>query len=716
MADQHARLFSRRFQNPVAKTNLIEVDDYPEPLEGATPRSFVPGTLWVEHMDMLKTVNMMEHRTLAYNINKLVVRRGQHFRILVTFSQDVASDDVRLEFLIGSNPNPVDDTRVTVSFGWHRPSKSGWTGEAVQQYGSQLELAVRPSPWAIMGKYRCYVVVNTGGHTVRSRRNDATDIYVLFNPWCKEDGAYYPREQDLQEYVLNDSGIIFQGTENSILHRNWLYGQFEKGILDACIYILDAAQMPIKARGNLTCVIRKASAALNSQDDNGVMQGNWSDDYSQGIAPTKWTGSVEILKKYASTGNPVSFAQCWVFAGVFTTFLRCLGIASRTITNFSSAHDNTGNLRVDLLFRGNVIDNINTLDSIWNYHCWNEVYIKRVDLPPRFSGWQAVDATPQETSEGRYRCGPASLTAIKTGEVSYGYDTKFIIAEVNSDVVHHRYEDGEYTVFKVDKTHVGKLICTKAVGSHNLMDITNTYKYCEGTEENQNALDLAEARGMMRDHTVIEEEEPLRVNIHVNEVYRGQNIEMMVNIQNLTRSDRQFHGRLDVATEYYTGVSDKPFYHQDIDTEVKVNEAWQFLYMLNFEDFRQHIFGVHTLQVSIIGEVDTRLVTEIKLIELKLHAPTVVVSGDRHINGLVTVTVTYKNDSGDILTDVDLAISGTDMDHALIIHHDTVEMEQSISQMIQVRPSKLGHYTFIGKVILQNVYEASGAQEFDIDS
>lgn len=85
----------------MAKTNLIEVDDYPEPPEGATPRSFAPGSLWVEDMDMLKPMNMMAHQTSAYTINKLVVRRGQHFRIMVSFSQDVASDDVRLEFLIG---------------------------------------------------------------------------------------------------------------------------------------------------------------------------------------------------------------------------------------------------------------------------------------------------------------------------------------------------------------------------------------------------------------------------------------------------------------------------------------------------------------------------------------------------------------------------------------------------------------------------------------
>lgn len=37
-----------------------------------------------------------------------------------------------------------------------------------------------------------------------------------------------------------------------------------------------------------------------------------------------------------------------------------------------------------------------------NYHCWNEVFMKRIDLPKVYGGWQVVDATPQETSDGRW--------------------------------------------------------------------------------------------------------------------------------------------------------------------------------------------------------------------------------------------------------------------------------------------------------------------------
>ena len=39
-------------------------------------------------------------------------------------------------------------------------------------------------------------------------------------------------------------------------------------------------------------------------------------------------------------------------------------------------------------------------DSIWNFHVWNDVWMTRPDLPEGFGGWQAIDATPQEASDG----------------------------------------------------------------------------------------------------------------------------------------------------------------------------------------------------------------------------------------------------------------------------------------------------------------------------
>lgn len=40
--------------------------------------------------------------------------------------------------------------------------------------------------------------------------------------------------------------------------------QFERGILDACIYILDASRMPIYNRGNVIKLVRRGSAMVRA--------------------------------------------------------------------------------------------------------------------------------------------------------------------------------------------------------------------------------------------------------------------------------------------------------------------------------------------------------------------------------------------------------------------------------------------------------------------
>ena len=52
-----------------------------------------------------------------------------------------------------------------------------------------------------------------------------------------------------------------------------------------------------------------------------------------------------------------------------------------------------------------------------------------------------IDATPQESSDGLYRCGPTSVEAIKYGEIAKHFDGFFVYAEVNADEVYWLYKD-----------------------------------------------------------------------------------------------------------------------------------------------------------------------------------------------------------------------------------------------------------------------------------
>lgn len=44
-----------------------------------------------------------------------------------------------------------------------------------------------------------------------------------------EDDVFLDSEEERQEYVLNDSGIIFRGVEKHIRAQGWNYGQVFRG-------------------------------------------------------------------------------------------------------------------------------------------------------------------------------------------------------------------------------------------------------------------------------------------------------------------------------------------------------------------------------------------------------------------------------------------------------------------------------------------------------
>lgn len=81
------------------------------------------------------------------------------------------------------------------------------------------------------------------------------------------------------------------------------------------------------------------SKMVNSNDeDGGILIGDWSGDYSDGTAPSAWTGSVAILQEYLDTQEPVPYGQCWVFAGVVTTGLFDIGTNLRSMMTINSLY------------------------------------------------------------------------------------------------------------------------------------------------------------------------------------------------------------------------------------------------------------------------------------------------------------------------------------------------------------------------------------------
>ena len=51
-----------------------------------------------------------------------------------------------------------------------------------------------------------------------------------------------------------------------------------------------------------------------------MLLGRWDNNYGDGISPMFWIGSVDILRRWKSSGcQRVKYGQCWVFAAVACT-------------------------------------------------------------------------------------------------------------------------------------------------------------------------------------------------------------------------------------------------------------------------------------------------------------------------------------------------------------------------------------------------------------
>ncbi|KAM8914339.1 transglutaminase 5, like [Spinachia spinachia] len=438
--------------------------------------------LEIQNVILEKSANLQSHRTEGFSSSKmLVVRRGAPLRMSLQ--------------LKGRPFNPhTDSLRITVMLGRlyvvmpvtfsKKPSPSQWSAY-FDPKGLNLQkpsILLSSPASAAVGCYRVQVwAVPQGG-----KNTSALGTFILLcNPWCREDAVYVPFEDLREEYIHNDCGLLFKGTSMNIVSRPWSFDQFEPGVLEACLNLLHVSPQHQKNqredylnRNNPVYISRVVSAMINSQDDRGVLKGKWKGCYKDGVDPSWWTGSGDILTQWAESGyRPVKYGQCWVFAAVMCTVMRVLGIPCRVVTNFNSAHDTNGNLVIEEFYSETGQKLQRSADSIWNFHVWVECWMTRPDLGSGMDGWQVLDPTPQERSAGVFCCGPAPVAAVKERRIDLLFDIPFVYAEVNADVHTAIVSQGQVISYSRDTERVGALICTKAVGLPRLQNLTGDYKH-----------------------------------------------------------------------------------------------------------------------------------------------------------------------------------------------------------------------------------------------
>ncbi|XP_043946061.1 protein-glutamine gamma-glutamyltransferase 5 [Protopterus annectens] len=578
--------------------------------------------LLVKSVDLQFKENNRQHRTEEISKKKLIVRRGELFIITVNFhtrGYEEGRDNITLIAETGPRATEEAKTKAVMTVGASvKPNM--WNTTVKNSHDHTLTLSVSSPANACIGKYTFQMQLSSDGNKTSYNMGE---FILLFNPWCKEDEVSMTDEILTQEYVMNEQGTLFFGSTDYISSSPWDYGQFQEDVVDICLKLLDLNPKYLKSpskdcarRGDPIYVSRVVSAMVNSNDDKGVVEGRWHGDYSDGVSPGTWSGSVPILRKWYKSGyKQVKYGQCWVFAAVLCTVMRCLGVPTRVVTNFSSAHDTEGNLTIDEYYdlKGKKLDR--SYDSIWNYHVWDECWMKRPDLEEIYSGWQVVDSTPQETSEGVYCCGPAPVLAIKEGHTHLKFDLPFTFSEVNADVIRWiSYPDGRTKKASSDTKLVGQYISTKTVGSDEREDITKKYKYDEGTTQEREAVARAlrnirnrsryeSARADDRLHE--DSEEPnlpatkIDVSIKVDKTpVRGQNIDMLVNVTNKSPAKKHLMLFISAQCMFYDGRPGTRFWKKEADIQLASNEGKDFPYQILYSEYDEYLSDSRLIKIA----------------------------------------------------------------------------------------------------------------------
>ncbi|XP_034540612.1 protein-glutamine gamma-glutamyltransferase 2 [Notolabrus celidotus] len=602
----------------------------------------------ITNVDLRSHENNLFHRTREIDRERLIVRRGQPFSITLQCSDSLPPKH-HLEVVLHLGKR--DEVVIKVQSGHGARDKWWFSHQGAQD---EMLLTLHSPADAIIGQYHLAVLVmSLDGRIVD--KTEKTQFHLLFNPWCKDDVVYLPDESQLQEYVMNEDGVIFMGTWNSINSIPWNYGQFEDNVMDICLEVLDNSKDAlknslddIKQRSDPVYVSRMITAMVNSNGDKGVLMGRWHEPYSGGVAPYRWTGSVPILRQWSRAGaKAVQYGQCWVFAGVACTVLRCLGIPTRLITNFDSAHDVDGNLSVDFLLNERLesFDREGKGDSSWNFHCWVESWMRREDLPRGNDGWQVLDPTPQELSDGEFCCGPCPVTAIKEGNLEVKYDAPFIFAEVNADIVHWIIKpNGQKQKIKSDQGSVGKNISTKSIFGDYRDDVTLHYKYPEGSKKER---EVYEKAGRRVTQPTNESAEPAQLQVSIKNARPvfGTDFDVIVEVKN--EGVREAHAKMTMLAMAvtYNSLHRGECQRQTTNVTVPPHKVHREVLRLHYDDYGRCVSEHHLIRMKALLETSGEDEPIMAMANIPLSMPEVLVQvpGKAFVWEPVTAYLSFTN-------------------------------------------------------------------------
>ncbi|XP_042232453.1 hemocyte protein-glutamine gamma-glutamyltransferase-like [Homarus americanus] len=733
-----------------------------DPAQNYAPQSHYSGVpadiLRVEHVDFRSQENAKDHRTFQYDLVQdhdrptPVYRRGQAFHLsLVTRERefDCTRDHLYLNFYFGPAPSVPKRTRVvlpvTIQKEFTRAPQK-WDVRIQAQDGNTLTLQVHIPATCSVGVWRCVVETATKNYPKnRTQYRAPEDLYVIFNPFCRDDAVYMENEAQRSEYVMTESGKVYRGGSRFSHGRPWIYGQFDDCVLPTACLLLEMSSLTHTERGNPVKVTRALCSMIQAsrrgrrdrEDEHGegVLEPHYEDDFRGGQNPHLWTGSVKILQEYLMRGaTAIKYGQCWVMAALMTSVCRALGVPARPTTALTSAHDTQETLTLDRYIDrfGDVIERgpgRDQPDSLWAFHTWCDVWMARPDLPSGYSGWQTTDPARAYHSRFSTGCGPSSTEALKKGDVGYSQDTGAFFSALNS-FVRYYYEDDDsewgYTPYMQNRMPVCRSVVTKAVGRHDddgeadCEDVTKTYRDLERSEPERFTVFNA-CRGVRKDHVYYDYQDQGRYDVEFElqepkQVAAGQSVSVTLQVHNNTSETRTVQATISTRSAFYTGVFGTHLKRVTGQFTLSGGQKDTLTLKLDASEYQDHLVDMGFIKITATGHVSENKQSYIDEFDFQFEKPRMSIEvPECQVGQECTATFTFSNPLDVALTDCffSMEVGGAYRPRTVRVNRE-VRPRETFTYSQTFVPRKAGDHRMVASFASRQLHDVTGSRKLTI--
>ncbi|ERE70848.1 erythrocyte membrane protein band 4.2 [Cricetulus griseus] len=534
-------------------------------------------SLGIKRCDLKAAENNEEHHTNAISSRHLVLRRGQSFTIILNFRAPVhkfltALKKVALIAQTGEQPSKANKTQVIFPIS-SRGDKKGWSAAVEERDAQNWTISVTTPVDAVIGHYSLLLQVSG------RKQYPLGQVTLLFNPWNRDDAVFLQNEAQRTEYLLNQNGLIYLGTSDCIQEEPWDFGQFERDVMDLSLNLLSVDKQVEKwsQPAHVACVVGTlVSMTLGDQRGRRWDKSTWMEgSHLHGSGSSQSTNSSPFPESCPVLGiSALSDILC-----LFHAVLRCLGIPARVVTTFPSAQGTNGSLLVDEYYNEEGLQNgEGRRGRIWIFQTSVECWMKRPDLSPGYDGWQILH--PRDLN-GVGVLGPCSLVpvrAVKEGELQLDPAVSDLFASVNAtSMVWKCCEDGTLELTDSKKKYVGNSISTKVVGCDRCEDITQNYKYPEGSQEKEVLERVQKERRKYWKDLCPPSPEPvdpmhLFLDTPTSFPLRGKS-HISVTLINPTDQEKEVHLVIGVQAVYYNGIVATDLWRQKQHFRLRTNQG-----------------------------------------------------------------------------------------------------------------------------------------------